>query len=172
MKQSTTSFIFFGIVFVLVATVGGLLYTAKNNGANTADSSFSSSTLSAPESFYDFGAISMAKGNVSRVFSMRNEGEEPLRISKVYTSCMCTTASLIDEAGARRGYFGMPGHGGGSSAANVTLKPGETIKVETIFDPAAHGPSGVGLAQRSVYVETNSRTQPKVELSFSANVTP
>ncbi|MBI2573876.1 MAG: DUF1573 domain-containing protein [Candidatus Wildermuthbacteria bacterium] len=172
MKQSSaSSLVFFGIVIALIAGVGGLLYANKNKNSGIAGA-YSSSTLSSSESSYDFGTVSMAKGNVSRMFSLKNEGQEPVAITKVYTSCMCTTASLIDAAGARKGYFGMPGHGGGSSGANAVIQPGETMQVEAVFDPAAHGPSGVGLAQRSIYIETNSRTKPKVEFSFTANVTP
>lgn len=173
MKQSSlSSFVFIAIVIALIAGVGGLLYARKNSGTASV-SAYSSSAISiVGESSYDFGTVSMAKGNVSRMFSLKNEGTEPVAITKVYTSCMCTTASLIDSAGTRRGYFGMPGHGGGSSDANAVIQPGETMQVETIFDPAAHGPSGVGLAQRSVYIETNSRLRPKVEFSFTAQVTP
>jgi len=63
----------------------------------------------------------------------------------------------------------MPGHAG-PSKTNITVKPGESVVVETIFDPAAHGPSGVGLAERSVYLESNSQKSPKLELKFSAVV--
>ena len=45
------------------------------------------------------------------------------------------------------------------------------MMLEAVFDPAAHGPSGVGLAQRYVYLETNSAKSPKLEISFQAMVT-
>ena len=115
------------------------------------------------------GTIAMKDGKVSHRFEVKNEGQEPVRIEKIYTSCMCTEASIIDGQGKNWGTFGMPGHAG-PSKTNITVKPGESVVVETIFDPAAHGPSGVGLAERSVYLESNSQKSPKLELKFSAVV--
>ncbi|MBI2003293.1 MAG: hypothetical protein HYS76_01805, partial [Candidatus Wildermuthbacteria bacterium] len=75
-----------------------------------------------------------------------------------------------DKDGRRLGTFGMPGHG--ASTARVTVAAGETLTLRTVFDPAAHGPSGVGLAERGVYLETNSKETPKVEVLLRAQVTP
>lgn len=127
--------------------------------------------LVAEEKSFDFGTISMSKGNVSRSFKLKNEGETPLIIKKIYTSCMCTSASIKDSLGKEYGRFGMPGHGGDSSVANIKVKPNEPIELKAEFNPAAHGPSGVGLAKRIIYLETNSEKTPKIELEISAMVT-
>ena len=113
----------------------------------------------------------MANGDVSYRFKLKNEGDEAVAVKKVYTSCMCTIANILDAFEKKLGVFGMPGHGGASSNANIEIKAGESIIVEAVFNPAAHGPSGVGLAQRSIYLETNSKKSPKVELNFTATVT-
>ena len=165
MKQNIL--IFGGIiVFVLVGFLV-LNGSGKNSGSNVS----SASILSALEEKFDFGTISMKDGKVAHKFPVKNSGDEPLVIEKVYTSCMCTVANIIDAQGKSYGAFGMPGHGGGISVAEIEVGAGETVMVEAIFDPAAHGPSGVGLADRVVYLETNSTQSPKVELNFSATVT-
>lgn len=53
---------------------------------------------------------------------------------------------------------------------NQTINPGEEASVEVVFDPAAHGPAGVGQIQRTVTIENN--TGKPLELGFSAVVTP
>lgn len=130
-------------------------------------------SLTLAEETYDFGIVSMANGEVTRQVTITNDSDGPVTIRKGYTSCMCTTAYLTDGSGKRTGPFGMSGHGSGViSSANVVVKPGEQVVVETVFDPAAHGPSGTGVARRSVYLETDSSTTPKLQFDFEANVTP
>ncbi len=116
---------------------------------------------------YNFGQVSMAKGKVIHEYQIKNDSAQDLMIKKIYTSCMCTEASL--KKGEKTfGPFGMPGHALVPSV-NQTLKPGEEAIIETIFDPAAHGPAGVGKIERIVTLETS---QGASELAFSAEVTP
>lgn len=128
------------------------------------------SAMSVMKNDWNFGEISMKDGNVTHNFELKNEGTEPVVIRKIFTSCMCTTALITDASGKEYGEFGMPGHGL-PSQTDVKIAPGKTITVEAIFNPAAHGPAGVGLARRSIYLETNSSVSPKVEVRFSASVT-
>ena len=118
---------------------------------------------------WDFGSISMKDGNVTHNFEIKNEGTEPVVIKKVFTSCGCTTAFVIDASGKKYGEFGMPGHGL-PSKTDIVVGPGDAAIVEAVYNPAAHGPAGVGLAKRSIYLETNSSVSPKVEVRFSALV--
>lgn len=126
------------------------------------------STLVSPDPFFDFGKISMAAGNVSHKFTIENTGQTPITITKLYTSCMCTTATLITLAG-KKGPFGMPGHAAIPTIAE-TLMPGGRARVEIVFDPAAHGPAGVGRIERVITAETNAGKP--LELGFVAMVTP
>ena len=118
---------------------------------------------------YDFGTISMKAGNVSTTYRIKNEGAAPLALDKIYTSCMCTTATLITANGRKQGPFGMPGHGP-LKPATGQLAPGEMALLEVVFDPAAHGPSGVGRIERVVTVETKD-ARP-LELWMVAMVRP
>lgn len=119
------------------------------------------------DSSFDFGEISMAKGSVSKIFTIRNNGDKPAVIDKIYTSCMCTNATLILN-GKRTGPFGMAGHGF-IPRIKKELSAGEEAQVEVVFDPAAHGPAGVGPIQRAVSVETSGGG---LELEISALVKP
>jgi len=163
MKTTTT-------IIIGVAIIAILLIMLPSFVSNDQSKQVSESSLIATESFHDFGEILLQGGLVETQFDLTNEGANPITIGKVYTSCLCTTATIIESDGKEKGKFGMPGHKGLLSVADSIVLPGESIAVNVIFDPAAHGPSGVGLAQRSVYLETNSKTTPKVELRFEAVV--
>ena len=118
---------------------------------------------------YSFGAIPLTGGLVRTTYAVRNPNTEPVTVSSVWTSCMCTTA-VLRKGNDVFGPFGMPGHGGPRRAISLTLAPGEVIDVEAVFDPAAHGPAGVGPAARSVFLASGIRDP--LELSFTATVTP
>ncbi len=124
--------------------------------------------LSSDELSYDFGTISMAAGKVSYSFRIKNSGAESITISQIYTSCMCTSATLI-LGEKRTGPFGMPGHGF-LPKINKVIGPGGEAALEVVFDPEAHGPAGVGPIDRVVYLENNSGAT--LELGIKANVKP
>lgn len=154
-----------------VLVIGGLIWIARPDGQsnNNAVSATSNGTLTVEEANnYDFGTISMAAGTVSHIFKIKNTSEEAVTINKMYTSCMCTLAAL-SLSGKQFGPYGMPGHGA-IPKIDQTINPGEEASVEVVFDPAAHGPAGVGRIQRVVTIENNAG-QP-VELQFVAVVTP
>ncbi len=125
-------------------------------------------TLVPAEASFDFGSISMAKGKVSHTYLIRNTSDAPVLIRKMYTSCMCTEASLT-LAGQKLGPFGMPGHALVPSI-NQKVGPGEEISVEAVFDPAAHGPAGLGRINRAVILEVENGIP--VQVVFTANVIP
>jgi len=49
------------------------------------------------------------------------------------------------------------------------LEQGQEAEILVVFDPAAHGPAGVGKISRAVFVENSGG---KLEFYFDANVTP
>lgn len=160
-----------GIILGTLVVLGVIIFLgrpATGNPSNTPDVNAPESALKASETRFDFGTISMAKGKVSHAYAVTNTGTEPLIIKKVYTSCMCTTASL-KNGDKTYGPFGMPGHAAVPSV-DVSVAPGASVEVEAVFDPAAHGPAGVGPISRAVILE-NSAGKP-LEVGFIANVTP
>lgn len=161
---------------VLISSVAVLVISAaiwiswpapgKEERTNTA--AVINTALLSGESSFDFGTISMAAGKVSHEFKIRNSSSAPVKITNLSTSCMCTEASLITSAG-RKGPFGMPGHGFFNPKIGEIINPGEEGTVEVVFDPAAHGPAGVGAIQRAVYIETAGGGK---EIEIKAIVTP
>ncbi len=153
-----------------ILILGGLIWIARPDAQSTSSAPASSSgTLTVEEANnYDFGTISMAEGIVKHQFKIKNTSTEAVNIEKMYTSCMCTTAALA-IGGKQFGPYGMPGHGF-IPRINQTLVPNEEATVEVVFDPAAHGPAGVGRIERIITIENNAG-QP-LELQFAALVTP
>ena len=129
------------------------------------------SELAPEEKTFDFGIVSMSKGNVSHSFKIKNTGNSPIKISKIYTSCMCTEAIIVN-GDSRKGPFGMPGHSGPSSKIDETVGPGQEIIIDVEVDPAAHGPQGTGPAKKIVYIENDSVINPILKLSLDINVIP
>lgn len=161
------------IVSIVVIIAFGLLFwggkSASKQLPGAVPAATAASAFFVPETSYDFGTISMKNGNVSRRFSLGNSTEKPITITRVTTSCMCTEAFLLNGE-LRAGPFGMPGHGGFAPTLRETIQPGESRIVEAVFDPAAHGPAGVGTIERAVFIEdADGGVQT---LTFRALVTP
>ena len=138
------SFLALGLIGVIYASI----YYNNPNNSKPNKASVTSKIL-VEEKDYDFGSIAIKGGDVSHSYKLLNEGTEPIVIKKVYTSCMCTTANVISKSG-KAGPYGMQGHSG-LSRQKVEIAPGEEFEVEAVFDPSAHGLSGIGYNQRSIY---------------------
>ncbi|OHA09741.1 MAG: hypothetical protein A3A44_02040 [Candidatus Sungbacteria bacterium RIFCSPLOWO2_01_FULL_60_25] len=161
------------IAGIAILVLIGLVWFARpapgeKNTAAAGTGGGDAGAITADEHAFDFGTISMAAGTVRHAFPVKNGGDAAIAIKKMYTSCMCTTASLT-AGGTTYGPFGMPGHGA-IPAINANIPAGETASVEVVFDPAAHGPAGVGKIERIVRLE-RERGEP-LELHVSAFVTP
>lgn len=117
---------------------------------------------------YDFGQVMMDAGNVEHKFVLENTSNQPITITEVTTSCMCTTAFLEKEKESI-GPFGMSGHNV-KKIANLTINPQEKVNLKVVFDPKAHGPAGAGYIERSIYVKTNSLEQPQIIFNISGTV--
>ena len=130
--------------------------------------------LTAEETAFDFGMVPIYGGKVKHNFTLKNDGQGSVKISKIYTSCMCTEATLIIDryleglAPLKAGPFGMPGHGGLVTFANQEIGTGEEAVIEVEVDPAAHGPQGTGPAKKVVYIETDD--SQKIQLIMDINV--
>ncbi len=163
-----TSIITFSVI--ILASIGLLIWIAgPDDISDGADNTILTKDLITNEPFFDFGSISMAAGVVSHEFKIRNTGSNEIIIEQIYTSCMCTEASFV-KGDINMGPFGMPGHGF-IPKINGVVSPGEEVVVKVDFDPAAHGPAGIGPADRTVYVIPKGDNRP-VELQFKVFVTP
>lgn len=79
---------------------------------------------------------------------VRNDGDAPLIIDTVSTSCGCTKASLDP----------------------MTIQPGSNAILTIEFDSGAHGPELTGSLTRIIFINSNDPEQPEVEVEFTANV--
>jgi Protein of unknown function (DUF1573) len=179
-SHSGTKGLVIGISLIVLALVVAIIAAnpgTKSEGATGAAPAKSPTATAAPqrsgalrarEAYFEFGPISMASGKVSHRYWFRNESAAPVLIRQVYTSCMCTTATLVK--GMRViGSYGMPGHGP-MPAVNQTLAPDEAAYVDVVFDPAAHGPAGLGRTERVVTIEPGAGAP--LQVGFTAYVKP
>lgn len=164
-KDRSTLWVTIITVILTVIIVSGVSLAGKSEESKS--TGFKTSRLQTSESSYDFGTISMAKGKVTKIFTVKNNTQDKVKAIKLYTSCMCTKATLIKN-GESFGPFGMPAHGF-IPEINTSIEPGQEVQIEAVFDPAAHGPAGVGPIERDVILETSDG---RLKLSFKANVVP
>jgi hypothetical protein len=172
MKSNTIS-----IISVVLAILFGLFiwgYSGKGGTAASVQGAPGAagtvkSVLTAPETFYDFGTISMKDGNVNREFTVTNATDADIIVSTVLTSCMCTSAFIVEPDGSVKGPFKMPGMGY-VPPANETIKAGESRTIRVVYDPNAHGPAGVGQIDR--FVTLTDTSGGTLQLEIKALVTP
>ena len=157
-------------IIISILVLGGIIFFARPSpsGKEQANVVSGQGKLVLEKTDYDFGSVSMASGKVSSLLKIKNQGADPAVVRKIYTSCMCTEATLKKD-GVDFGPFGMAGHGF-VPRINQTIAPGEEAELRVEFDPAAHGPAGVGPVEREVYVETDGGDVLKYY--FKALVTP
>lgn len=167
-SHTSTTWIIVGVITSMFLVVGALIAFSPPS-AQSQKSTVSDSSLTAPEMAYDFGTISMAKGKVTKLFTVNNGTAVPITVHKLYTSCMCTSAALL-QGDRRVGPFGMEGHGGPIPTINEELAAGQEAQIEVTFDPAAHGPAGIGPIARNVFLETTDGK--KLVFEIKAQVTP
>lgn len=158
----------FLIVFAgVIAAMAAVVALAKFTAGTAQTPSVTVGEVRADAAEFNFGNVSMKNGIVTHIFNLANSGSGAVAVRRVYTSCMCTKATL-KVAGRNIGPFGMPGHGF-TSSLNEVIPSGAAFAVVAEFDPAAHGPAGVGPISRMITVETD---KGRVTLAFRAVVTP
>jgi hypothetical protein len=98
------------------------------------------------ETRHDFGRIGPTDA-VERTFTVYNDGQAPLTISRAYTTCGCTTAEF---------------------SASV-IPPGQLATVKVIFDAGFHDSAGQTV-RRGIIIENNDPDQSQAEIWVQATV--
>lgn len=161
-----TDRIIIGIILVsFLILAGGLFLVSRMEGTPKVVAS-QNAKAQVEETEHDWGEIKLDGGDVKKTFILKNAGTDPLQLANVKTSCMCTTAQ-VKIGGEESPFFGM--HSRSSWAGEVAS--GEEAELEVVFDPAYHGPSGIGSITREVIVETNDKNNPQLTFTLTANVT-
>jgi hypothetical protein len=104
----------------------------------------------------------------SAAFRLKNTGTQPVEISQVRTSCMCTFAEIA-LPGGKSPEFSMAMHN--DAAANAwkgVLAPGEEAVVTVIYKPSLMPVEGS--VARNVKFATTDPQNPVVELGVHATV--
>lgn len=165
MKKKSKSYLW-GSLVILVLIVGfKVLSSSATQVAPVANGE-----LTVSESSWDIGDVHMGDGMNTKSISLENKSSAPITITKMETSCMCTTVQIVHADGNKSSLKGMPGHSGGSATLSETIQAGETATLLVNFDPNAHGPEATGPITRNVMMMTNSQAQPEIQLTFSGNV--
>jgi len=182
-KGMTMNFKILGIVLAILLAVGGyLLYAQLGTGQRTAQAPASTPAVSGapaptasgmpaisitPE-VNDLGDVSMSKGTVSTLFTIKNSGSGDLVIRDMETSCMCTEAAIAmgDQEGPR---FGMRGMSSPPPADwSATIKPGQEVPLKVYYDPTVHGELH-GPVTRVVRVYSNDPNRSYVDVKIELN---
>lgn len=163
-KKGSDSFVIW-IIVVTVLILGGAVYFGSKIGLSAQVTTDSQVSVAVKENRFDWGTIDINGGIVSKTFTITNEGSAPLKLYEVKTSCTCTTAQLktADQTSKK---FAM--HDRNTDVFEV--QPQETAELVITFDPAFHGPSGVGPASRVVTINTNDVENPTLTFQLMANV--
>lgn len=93
----------------------------------------------------------MPNGEIAeRVVAVRNDGDAPLVVTSITTSCGCTTAALEP----------------------MTIGPGESGALRIAFDSGAHGPELRGPLMREVTLVSNDPALPEAVVAVTATILP
>lgn len=97
---------------------------------------------------HDFGTV--IYGDIpTTTFTLANNSSEQLSITRITTSCSCTTAE----------------------AQSTTIAPNSSTNIEVAFNPAIHeDDTDLGELTRTVFIETDNPEFPKVTADITANV--
>lgn len=149
-----------GTLTVVGLTVALLfIFVFGNNGSTAGEI-----VLSPGE--YDLGNVPYGGGIVTREFKLENRGESPLKINSIKTSCGCTEAQLIYNRGESK-KFGMNPN---NLVWSQTIGSGEQATLKVFYDPAAHGPEGVGPFRRKIWITSTDSSNEEAEVSIEGTV--
>lgn len=142
------------IIVVTIVVIGGLAYLmTKYSGGSGGDSLISATQAknleASPSGTMDLGNVPYGGGIVSKTFNIKNASDQVIKLRKIATSCMCTTAKV--KIGDRETkFYGMEMNGDLNPLVDLNFSAGRDATVTFDFDPAAHGPQGVGPFDRVV----------------------
>lgn len=143
----------------LLTFLGAGCANAQTSPASSGDTGVIEVSLGQNSPKTNWGTIPMSEGKMSRTYALKNASDEPITITGMQTSCMCTVAAFDGKK------FGM------HSPPRITseIAPGESKEVVVTFDPLAHGPDATGPITRQVNVFASDE-DIQTTIFFSGNV--
>lgn len=153
------------IVLTVAILVGGIYILSVTSTAPQKVITSQNAKVNVDQKTHDWGQIAYSGGNVSKTFTIKNTGTDVLRLTNIKTSCDCTKAQVTID-GKNSPFFSM--HSTSSWVGEVAA--GKEASLTVIFDPAFHGPTGVGPMERLISVQTNDINNPNLEFSLKGVV--
>lgn len=158
MDDNTFTWLVVGAAALLL--IGGVVFLGSRIGEGDL-AAVAGAKVGTTEQSHDWGKIPIGGGNMTKEFVVTNEGSETLSLSNINTSCMCTTVRLV-KGGEESPEFGMHT----KSAYVMEVQPGEQVSVNVVYDPAFHGPNGLGSITRQVVMDTSDPDRSRLEFSL------
>lgn len=160
-----------GIIVGTIILIGGLAYLlTKSSGGGEKDSFILNSPaqglMASPSGSMNLGEVPYNGGIVSKIFDIKNTTSDLITLRKITTSCMCTSAKFSID-GKESKFYGMEMNGDLNPIVDYKVPAGATAQVTFNFDPAAHGPQGVGPFDRVITLFFDNGYE---ELKFNGNV--
>ena len=103
---------------------------------NMAQAQEKKAVISIPVKEYNFGKIKESEGKVSHVFEIKNNGNAPLVLTRVMSSCGCTVPTYSKEP----------------------IAPGKTTKITVTYDPTGR----IYPFVKTVSIYSNGKEGPEV----------
>lgn len=153
------------IAITLMILGGGIFLLSSTTFAPAQVATSQNAKASVDQKTFDWGNIPYSGGNAVKTFVIKNTGTDVLKLTNVKTSCTCTKAQVTID-GKTSPYFSMHSTSGWVGEVG----PNKEAQLTVIFDPAFHGPTGVGPVERLISLETNDLQNPKIEFSLKGVV--
>ncbi len=143
MKSKTLFFVIFALVFT-----GLVIYGYFKAIPGIEEQGEDKPEISISPDFFDFGEIEYGK-IAKYTFKLKNSGNEVLEITKVATSCACTSAEVEKK----------------------TINPDEEINLFVEYNTGLmSGSHAKGEQERIIYVKSNDPINPQIEVIIKAYV--
>lgn len=159
--------IFVSIIAILVLGIVGLVLVANKNGDTNQPDIKPSGTFQVDKKEFDLGKLSLQDKGIAE-FTVTNPSDQPLTISKVGTSCMCTLAE-VEIDGQKSPEFNMNMHNTAEMKKwQGTVAPGGKATVRITYIPKLMPVDGD--ITRSVEFTTSDPNNAEIELKAHAFV--
>lgn len=148
--------IILAVIIGTIVLIGGLAFVMTKSAGGGGGDKFiqnveAAEITASPSGILNLGQVAYGGGIVSKSFDIKNTSGKSIKLRKITTSCMCTTAKVrIGDKETR--LFGMEMNGDLNPLVDHDLPAGATAQVIFNFDPAAHGPQGIGAVDRVITV--------------------
>lgn len=153
------------VLFITVLAIVGVAYGFTKVSQKPEVTLSAGAQAVVDKTFVDWGQITYSGGKVKATYRITNSGTEVLKLFGATTSCACTSGTITAN-GQVTAPFGMHS----TMTEVVEIASGKDAIVEALFDPAFHGPSGVGPISRTVTVQTNDLSRQTLNFQASGVV--